>query len=235
MKEKDDDDDMNENKGVENDNDNDNNNDNDECIKMVLVGETGVGKTSIISQYSKGLFNPELMSTNGATFTNKKKVFKDIKKSITFEIWDTAGQEKYRSLAKNFFKDSLVVLIVYDISNKSSFEEVKNYWMNLVKENVSNDIIIYLVGNKNDLFGQEAVKEEEAKQYAQEQNIFYWKISAKTSTGIDELFEDIGKKCLSPEFINSEENQNIKQRKYDIKIKKEGNNQDNKDKSQCIC
>ena len=230
MKEKDEDD-MSENKEVENDNDN------EEFIKMVLVGESGVGKTNIISQYSKGLFNPELMSTNGATFTNKKKVFEGFKKPITFEIWDTAGQEKYRSLAKNFFNDSLVILIVYDITSRPSFEEVKKYWLNLVRENLPKNAIIYLVGNKNDLLGKEAVKEEEAKEYAKQQNIFYWIISAKNSTGIDELFEDIGKKCLSPNFINSEENQKIKQRKNDsINIKIEGSNQDNTNKNgRCGC
>ena len=122
-------------------------NDIDESIKVVLIGESGVGKTSIISQFTKGVFNIDLMSTNGATFCTKKKEFKEFKKSISFEIWDTAGQEKYRSLAKMFFKDAAVALIVYDITSKKSFDEIKNYWMNLVKENGPKQIILYIVGN----------------------------------------------------------------------------------------
>ena len=110
-------------------------NDNEESVKVVLIGESGVGKTSIISQFTKGVFNPDLMSTNGATFSTKKKEFKESNKILSFEIWDTAGQEKYRSLAKMFFKDAAVALIVYDVTSKKSFEEIKAYWMDLVKEN----------------------------------------------------------------------------------------------------
>ena len=143
------------------------------------------------------------MSTNGATFCTKKKEFKEFKKSISFEIWDTAGQEKYRSLAKMFFKDAAVALIVYDITSKKSFDEIKNYWMNLVKENGPKQIILYIVGNKSDL--TEQVNEEEARKYAQSLGISLWLTSAKTSTGIEELFEEIGKKYLSPEFSNNEE------------------------------
>ena len=116
---------MNEQGNNMNDNkDQDNDNDNEESIKVVLIGESGVGKTTLISQFTKGIFNPELMSTNGATFSTKKNEFIEYKKTISFEIWDTAGQEKYRSLAKMFFKDATVALIVYDITNKKSFEEM---------------------------------------------------------------------------------------------------------------
>ena len=116
----------------------------EESIKVVLIGESGVGKTSIIAQFTKGIFNQDLMSTNGATFSTKKKEFKDLNKNLSFEIWDTAGQEKYRSLARMFFKDATVVLLVYDITNKNSFVEIKNYWMDLVKENGPKQIISWI-------------------------------------------------------------------------------------------
>ena len=109
----------------DNSNDEEEDNDQEESIKVVLIGESGVGKTSIISQFTKGIFNQDIMSTNGATFSTKKKEFKKSKKTLSFEIWDTAGQEKYRSLAKMFFKDAAVALIVYDITNKPSFEEIQ--------------------------------------------------------------------------------------------------------------
>ena len=209
-------------------------NDIDESIKVVLIGESGVGKTSIISQFTKGVFNIDLMSTNGATFCTKKKEFKEFKKSISFEIWDTAGQEKYRSLAKMFFKDAAVALIVYDITSKKTFDEIKNYWMNLVKENGPKQIIMYIVGNKSDL--NEQITEEEARKYAESLGIPLWFTSAKDSTGIEELFEEIGKKYLSPEFSNNEEIIQRKMRKNEVtKVNKEAASQDNQNASKKGC
>jgi small GTP-binding protein len=182
----------------------------EESIKVVLIGESGVGKTSIIAQFTKGLFNQDIMSTNGATFSTKKKLFKNSNKYLSFEIWDTAGQEKYRSLAKMFFKDATVALIVYDITNTKSFNEIKDYWLNLVRENGPKKIIMYIVGNKCDLSDREAVKEEIAREYAKSENVPFWLTSAKDSIGIDELFEELGNKYLSPDFNDNDE---IKERK----------------------
>ena len=218
---------MEDNKENLNDEENQDNNDIDESIKVVLIGESGVGKTSIISQFTKGVFNTDLMTTNGATFCTKKKEFKEYKKTLSFEIWDTAGQERYRSLAKMFFKDAAVALIVYDITSKKSFDEIKNYWMNLVRENGPKQIIMYIVGNKSDL--NEQVNEEEVRKYAESEQISVWLTSAKTATGIDELFEELGKKYLSPEFSNNEEIKQRKMRKSEVaKVNKEAASQDNK-------
>ena len=178
----------------------------------------------------------ELMSTNGATFSTKKNEFIEYKKTISFEIWDTAGQEKYRSLAKMFFKDATVALIVYDITNKKSFEEIKQYWMNLVKENGPKEMIMYIVGNKSDLSEREAVNEEEVRNYAKSQNILFWSTSAKDATGINELFAEIGNKYLT-EFKNCEEIKERKQRKKEastVNLEKQAdNNQDNNNKRGC--
>ena len=204
-------------------------NDNEESIKVVLIGESGVGKTSIIAQFTKGIFNQDVMSTNGATFSTKKKDFKDEKKTLSFEIWDTAGQEKYRSLAKMFFKDAAVALLVYDITTKKSFDEIKSYWMNLVKENGPKKVIMYIVGNKNDLIELQQVKEEEVREYAKNEKVSIWFTSAKTSNGIDELFEEIGKKYLSPDFTNNEEIVQRKIRKNEVtKVNKEAAMKDTK-------
>ena len=211
-------------------------NDNEESVKVVLIGESGVGKTSIISQFTKGVFNPDLMSTNGATFSTKKKEFKESNKILSFEIWDTAGQEKYRSLAKMFFKDAAVALIVYDITNKKSFEEIKGYWMDLVKENGPKKVIMYIVGNKTDLLDQEVVSEDKAREYAESENVYFWLTSAKDSTGIDELFKVIGEKYLSPEFNNNEEIKQRKMRKNEVtKVNKENALQNNKNSKKQGC
>ena len=103
--------------------------------KVVLIGESGVGKTSIISRYTTNIFKSQLMSTPGANFVTKNVIMEDENQSIKFEIWDTAGQERYRALAKVFYKNAAVCVLVYDITRKSSFEEIKNYWVKEIKEN----------------------------------------------------------------------------------------------------
>ena len=218
------------------DSDDDQYNDNEESVKVVLIGESGVGKTSIIAQFINRNFNQDLMTTNGATFSTKSKVYKELKKIITFEMWDTAGQEKYRSLSQLFFKDASVALIIYDITSKPSFEEIKNYWLNLVKENSPKNIIIYIIGNKYDLLDRETVKEEEAREFAKNENIFFWLTSAKDAVGIDDLFDDIGKRYLSPEFSENPENIERKMRKNEInKIDSNSGNNSNKKKKKKCC
>ena len=103
--------------------------------KVVLIGESGVGKTSIINRYANNQFSPNLDPTPGANFTTKQLEIKGFKQQIKFEIWDTAGQEKYRALAKVFYKNAHICILVYDITRKKSFEQLKNFWINEIKEN----------------------------------------------------------------------------------------------------
>ena len=105
----------------------------DLVCKVVLVGESGVGKTSIINRYVENYFNPNSESTTGASFASKIVTFDKFQKSIKFEIWDTAGQEKYRALTKIFFKNAAVAILVYDITIPDSFYELKNFWYDQVK------------------------------------------------------------------------------------------------------
>ena len=105
--------------------------------KIVLIGESGVGKTSIINRYISDTFSPVLTATPGASFATKTVFLKEYNQSIKFEIWDTAGQEKYRALAKVFYKNAAVCILVYDIINKKSFDELKNYWISEIKANAS--------------------------------------------------------------------------------------------------
>jgi small GTP-binding protein len=106
-----------------------------QTCKVVLIGESGVGKTSIISRYISNTFKSQLMSTPGANFVTKMIIMEDDNQSIKFEIWDTAGQERYRALAKVFYKNAAVCVLVYDITRKASFDELKNYWVKEIKEN----------------------------------------------------------------------------------------------------
>ena len=103
--------------------------------KVVLIGESGVGKTSIIQRFITNIFNPQQKTTGGANFIEKKMEINDYK--IKFEIWDTVGQERFRSLAKVFYNNASVCIMVYNITSKKSFDALKEYWSEDVKNNVS--------------------------------------------------------------------------------------------------
>ena len=162
-------------------------------FKVVLVGETGVGKTSIISQFIDQVFEEELQTSTGGSFSSKE-IFFDNGKSLKLEIWDTAGQERYRSLTKIFYKNSSCAILVYDITKKPTFDELKNYWIGQIKESAPKDIMLAIVGNKEDLLDKEQVDENEARDFAKENNALFFSTSAKNSDAINQLFIDIGKK-----------------------------------------
>ena len=115
------------------------------ACKVVLIGESGVGKTSIIARYIQNQFSTVLMSTTGASFATKTVYLEDKKQSIKFEIWDTAGQERYRALAKVFYKNASICILVYDITRKNSFEELKKYWFAEIKQNAPSNISIFYI------------------------------------------------------------------------------------------
>jgi small GTP-binding protein len=115
--------------------------DNAKTCKVVLLGESGVGKTCIIARFINNTFEDNIMSTTGASYAGKTMTFDEYDgKSIKFEIWDTAGQEKYRALTKIFYKDASVAILVYDITRKESFEEIQKYWYNQIKEYAQKNI-----------------------------------------------------------------------------------------------
>ena len=117
-----------------------------QTCKVVLLGESGVGKTCIIARFINNTFEENLISTTGASYAGKTMVFDEYEgKSIKFEIWDTAGQEKYRSLTKIFYKDAAVAILVYDITRKESYDELQKYWYNQIKEFAPKNISKYII------------------------------------------------------------------------------------------
>ena len=108
--------------------------------KVILIGSSDVGKTSIISRYIKNTFNTNSISSTGANFYTKTIILGDENQTIKFEIWDTAGQERYRSLNRTFYKMSNACILVYDITRRSSFEDLKDFWINEIKENAPENI-----------------------------------------------------------------------------------------------
>ena len=160
-------------------------------FNIITLGDSGVGKTSIINRYIKNEFDENNEATLGIKYSYKEIKFNN-KDKIILKLVDTAGQERFRSLAKSFFKNVDAVLFVFSMDDKDSFDTIKD-WMELFKDNNSKeDIPKYLVGNKNDI--EINVEQNLIDEFVKENNIPYMSISAKTKNNIDELFEDIGKK-----------------------------------------
>ena len=187
--------------------------------KVVLLGEAGVGKTSIISRYVNNTFSDVLMSTTGASFAIKKLEIDDHK--IKFQIWDTAGQERFRSLAKIFYQNAAVAVLVYDITRRDSFQKLKDFWVKELKENAPSDIILAVAANKSDNYEFEVVSLKEGKELAQEINAIFKSTSAMLSHGIEDLFKLIGEKFINPSLYINEPTITKKEEEFrkNIKIK----------------
>ena len=173
-------------------------------IKTILVGMTGTGKTNIINALTGKKFEENKFSTTTSSFIDKTITLKN--KKYNLEIWDTAGQEKYRSLTKIFINDSKIVIFVYDITTRSSFDEI-DFWVRSVKEILGNNPVFGLAGNKKDLFQNEEVSEEEGEQKAQEIGALFKLTSAKTGqVGINEFMQSLLEEYIKKIGGNTEEN-----------------------------
>ena len=161
--------------------------------KLVILGDTSVGKSSIVQRFAHNSFFEFQEPTIGAAF-----VCKDIEvdnEKIRVEIWDTAGQERYKSLTPMYFRYANIAIIVFDLTNKDSFEGVK-YWMQTLEEKGEPDIFKVLVGNKKDIRNKIEVSNEEIKKYTTIHNILYFETSAKNGSGIETLFTEIFRQDL---------------------------------------
>ena len=171
-----------------------------DTIKVVLIGESGTGKTSIIQQYAYKIFDPDCATSISSQYISKTITIPEIKKSVRLEIWDTAGQERYRSMAKLFYKDAKIIIFVYDSTSKISYEELINFWIPEVQNNCMKDVKFALVANKCDLYEIESVSIEEANNLADKIGAVFQKTSAKSGTGVDNLFQNLGRLYLEPDF-----------------------------------
>jgi Ras-related protein Rab-11A len=206
-----------------------------ESYKIVLIGESGVGKTSLISQLMDPSFQHDQQSTTGGTFSTKTVVC-DNNRTLKLEIWDTAGQERYRSLTTMFYKDANAAVLVYDITRKDSFEQLKEYWTKQVKENSPSDTILAICGNKSDLVEKEDVNEGTARQFAQSLGAIFVSTSAKSIEQVNNLFIQLVKlytKCNEVKFIEEEDSTPYKLRKDTVKITKENTVKKSKKKGCC--
>jgi small GTP-binding protein len=163
-------------------------------IKILTLGDSLVGKSSIVLRFSDNKFNETFLSTIGVD--SKRKILKIKGEKVKVSIWDTAGQEKYQNIVKQYYNGANGVLLIYDISNKKSFERIDFWYKDLKKSVNSDEIVVFLVGNKIDLNDKRVVDKEEAEKYSQENNMAYFEVSAKTGEGIKELFDEASEKIM---------------------------------------
>ncbi|XP_032820686.1 ras-related protein Rab-5A-like [Petromyzon marinus] len=168
-------------------------------FKLVLLGESAVGKSSLVLRFVKGQFHEFQESTIGAAFLTQTVSLDDT--TVKFEIWDTAGQERYHSLAPMYYRGAQAAIVVYDITNLDSFARAKT-WVKELQRQANPTIVIALSGNKADLASQRMVEFEEAQGYAEENGLLFMETSAKTAMNVNEVFLAIAKKLPKNEQQN---------------------------------
>jgi len=165
----------------------------DYIFKYITIGNSGVGKSSIVSRYLNDSFNIEHEITLGVEFAIKNIKINNTR--IKIQLWDTAGQECFKSITRQYFRESAGVILVYDIANRKSYEDAKLWLIDVLKANVNPEIIF--IGNKNDLDHKREVTFDEGLEYAKLNNMLFTEISAKSNTGIKYVFNSLAENILT--------------------------------------
>ena len=172
-----------------------------DTYKIVVLGDISVGKTSILSRFRYGVFEPEYMPTLGIDFFSQNLFYED--KTIRLILWDTAGEERFRSLIPSYLKNADCIIIVFDITNKDSFNSL-NKWLADSKNNASEGTIYIICGNKSDLKEKRTVNENEIDEYIKKNELIYVECSAKNGEGIKDLFNTVAKNLGEVNFAKSD-------------------------------
>ena len=188
-------------------------------VQLIIVGESCVGKTSLLYKYTQGTFREQYLSTIGLEYFTSEENVNGI--NVKVKIWDTAGQEEYKSLTKNYFHNSDGIVVVYDVSLKSSFDKVQE-WINSIQEYSDKNVQIVLVGNKIDL--EREVSKEEGEKFAESFEIPFFETSAKE----DDSIKNVMKKLIE-NIIN---NKDLTKKGEKLSMDKNNNNSNNK---RCGC
>lgn len=157
-------------------------------LKILLIGDTSVGKTSLLIKYTEDNFSENHITTIGVECVDKQITINDRK--VTLQIWDTSGQERFKSITKNFYQNANGIIFVFDITNENSFEHLKDWLDN--SEQFAKDFKKLIVGNKNDLEDQRVIKKERIEHFANEREIKCFETSAKNGINVERIFQEIG-------------------------------------------
>ncbi|XP_006177259.1 ras-related protein Rab-13 isoform X1 [Camelus dromedarius] len=165
----------------------------DHLFKLLLIGDSGVGKTCLIIRFAEDNFNNTYISTIGIDF--KIRTVDIDGKKIKLQVWDTAGQERFKTITTAYYRGAMGIILVYDITDEKSFENIQN-WMKSIKENASAGVERLLLGNKCDMEAKRKVQKEQANKLAQEHGIRFFETSAKSSMNVDEAFSSLARDIL---------------------------------------
>ena len=199
----------------------------DKTCQILLIGDSSVGKTSLIQRYANGIFKEEYLATVGLDYYTKQEMINNI--NVLVKLWDTEGQERFKALTPNYFRNAEGVVLAYDVTNSESFENLK-FWINSIKSNLGEKNIfipIIIIGNKIDMEDMRDITKEDASKFAKENNYKYFETSAKTGEGVDEAIRDLVNQVLA----NSDKNEAAKGERKSVKI--EDNKENNQKKKGC--
>ncbi|KAF9678892.1 ras-related protein [Salix suchowensis] len=173
----------------------------DYVFKVVLIGDSAVGKSQMLARFARNEFSLDSKATIGVEFQTRTLVIDH--KSVKAQIWDTAGQERYRAVTSAYYRGAVGAMLVYDITKRQTFDHIPR-WLEELRSHADKNIVIILVGNKSDLEDQRAVPTEDAKEFAQKEGLFFLETSALQSTNVEnafmtvltEIFNTVNKKNL---------------------------------------
>ncbi|XP_054815181.1 ras-related protein RABA1f [Prosopis cineraria] len=160
----------------------------DYLFKVVLIGDSGVGKSNLLSRFTRNEFSLESKSTIGVEFATRSISVDD--KMVKAQIWDTAGQERYRAITSAYYRGAVGALLVYDITRHVTFENVER-WLKELRDHTDSNVVVMLVGNKADLRHLRAVSTEDAKSFAEKENTFFMETSALESVNVENAFTEV--------------------------------------------
>ena len=168
----------------------------EDCVyKVLLLGDTTVGKTCFLTKYTDKTFQDAHISTIGLDYRLKSMNLKS-GKNLKLQIWDTAGQDRFRAITKNYYKGANGIILIYDVTSLQTYENIKT-WVNQIKEEAPQNVVIFIAGNKIDMEEERKVTTEEGKRLAEEFGYPFYETSAKDDININEIFDDLVEKVDS--------------------------------------